>query len=240
MSDFFQLFQPGMRHQQEQRDLEKILVVEEDAGGTGPKPLDLDSGSVVLRTSTKPSGRRRAPKTPVPDDKDWTWVLDRRCTECGYLGSEIEINELPELVRAAGAPWAAVLARADVRRRPEPLVWSPLEYGCHVRDVLLIFAERAMLIRDRDDPQFPNWDQDATALAERYWEQDPAEVADQLATATQVNAAVWSGVEPEQWQRPGRRSNGSAFTLETLGRYFLHDLRHHLVDVGAGSLPTPE
>lgn len=231
MSDFFQLFQPGMRHQNEQRDLDKILVVEEDAGGSGPKPLDLDSGMVTLRRpATAADGD---PEVPAADDKDWTWVLERPCPECGYDASAIDVSALPALVAEAAAPWTTVLARPDVRVRPAAAVWSPLEYACHVRDVLLIFAERAVLIRTTDDPVFANWDQDATALSERYWEADPAEVADQLSTAATVNAAAWASAADADWQRPGRRSNGSTFTLDTLGRYFLHDLRHHLHDVGA-------
>lgn len=49
MSDFFEIFQPGLRFKREQEDLEKVLIVEADKGGSGPRPLDLDSGSVVLR-----------------------------------------------------------------------------------------------------------------------------------------------------------------------------------------------
>jgi len=48
VSDFFELFNPGLRHTREQRDLEKILVVDNKKGGWGPKPLDLESGRVVL------------------------------------------------------------------------------------------------------------------------------------------------------------------------------------------------
>ena len=33
--------------------------------------------------------------------------------------------------------------------------------------------------------------------------------------------------------RTGLRSDGSEFTVLTLGQYFLHDLAHHLVDVRA-------
>jgi hypothetical protein len=40
-------------------------------------------------------------------------------------------------------------------------------------------------------------------------------------------------VRPDQWDRPGRRSNGSSFTATTLGQYFLHDVVHHLHDVRA-------
>ena len=33
-------------------------------------------------------------------------------------------------------------------------------------------------------------------------------------------------------QRRGIRSNGSEFTILTLAQYFLHDVVHHLHDVG--------
>jgi hypothetical protein len=38
-------------------------------------------------------------------------------------------------------------------------------------------------------------------------------------------------VQAEELGRLGRRSNGSVFTVETLGKYFLHDLEHHAHDV---------
>lgn len=234
MSDFFELFNPGLRHTREQLDLEKMLVVDADKGGTGPRPLDLDSGSVVLRLPARAYPEPvQSPQVPEPDDKDWTFVLERPCPECGYLAADVDAHDLPALVRAAAEPWPAVLARPDAAVRPEPAVWSPLEYGCHVRDVLVIFTARAALIRAEDNPLFPNWDQDATAIDERYWAQDPAVVAAQLAAAAEANAAGWAAVAEAEWTRPGTRSNGSEFTLDTLGRYMLHDLVHHLRDVGA-------
>ena len=233
MSDFFEIFNPGLRHTREQLDLEKMLVVEADKGGSGPKPLDLDSGSVVLRM---PAGAypepMQTPQSPEPDDKDWTFVLERPCPECGYLAADVDAHDLPALVRAAAAPWADVLSGPDASARPAPQVWSPLEYGCHVRDVLRIFTVRNQLIRTEANPVFPNWDQDATALDERYWEQDPATVTAEIAAAGEANAAAWADVAESEWQRPGTRSNGSEFTLDTLGRYMLHDLLHHLHDVG--------
>jgi hypothetical protein len=43
----------------------------------------------------------------------------------------------------------AVLRQKDVdlRTRPQPHVWSPLEYGCHVRDMLLVQRERVLTAR---------------------------------------------------------------------------------------------
>lgn len=55
MTGFFEIFEPGLRHMREQKDLEKILIVEAEKGGSGPEPLDLDSGSVVLRLPQPPS-----------------------------------------------------------------------------------------------------------------------------------------------------------------------------------------
>ena len=66
---------------------------------------------------------------------------------------------------------------AEVRRRPEPEVWSALEYGAHVRDVFSVMLGRLELMLDEDDPTFANWDQDATAEAEHYADQDPTEGA---------------------------------------------------------------
>lgn len=234
MSDFFEIFNPGLRHIREQRDREKMLIVEADRGGAGPEPLDLDSGSVVLRLPPRAYPEpMQTPPAPEPDDKDWTFVLERPCPECGYDARSVAVGELPARVRAATAAWQQVLTLPGVRTRPAPRVWSPLEYACHVRDVLRVFTGRVALIRGEDNPRFPNWDQDATAREDRYDQQDPAVVAAELADAAEANAAAWAGVPETDWSRPGTRSNGSAFTLDTLGRYQLHDLVHHLHDVGA-------
>jgi hypothetical protein len=64
--------------------------------------------------------------TIQPDAKDWTWVLDRRCPECGYDASGVAAVDVADAVRANAVSWADVLRQ--------------------------------------DDPLYPNWDQDTTAL----------------------------------------------------------------------------
>jgi hypothetical protein len=169
----------------------------------------------------------------VPDDKDWTWTLVRACPECGFEAARVAATAVAEQTLVLTAPWELVLARASVRERPATGVWSPLEYGCHVRDVCRVFEARVRLILEQDDPSFANWDQDETAVAERYREQDPAVVSLELGAAAAAVSAAFDGVAAGQWGRRGLRSNGSQFTVLTLGQYFLHDLAHHLVDVGA-------
>ena len=167
----------------------------------------------------------------IPDTKDWTWVLERPCPECDYAAAELDVLDVPERVRANAAAWQAVLARPDARARPVDGVWSPLEYGCHVRDVLRLYDERLRLMLEHDDPLYPDWDQDATAVEQRYDEQDPAFVATELQAAAGTLADRFAALTDEQWQRPGRRSDGAAFTVESFSRYVLHDVVHHLHDV---------
>ncbi|GAA2015281.1 DinB family protein [Nakamurella flavida] len=174
-----------------------------------------------------------APPAPQPDDKDWTWVLDVPCPDCGYDAAAVPAAEIGERIRAHVPTWTAALAAPDAAARPSPQVWSVLEYSCHVRDVHLIFGRRLAAMLTQDDPLFDNWDQDATAVAERYWTQDPITVSAALAAAAWDTADRFAAVGDGEWIRTGRRSNGSVFTVRTVGLYYLHDLVHHAHDIAS-------
>lgn len=166
-----------------------------------------------------------------PDTKDWTWVLSRPCGECGADVGAVDPATIAQELRHNASAWRTVLAGDDAAERPTPGVWSPLEYACHVRDVHVVFDQRLRSMLEQDDPLFENWDQDAAAAG--YGDQPATEVADELSGAAAAVAKRYDGLTPQQWDRPGRRSNGSAFTLATLAQYHLHDVLHHLWDVSA-------
>ncbi len=168
-----------------------------------------------------------------PDDKDWTWVLERPCPECGFDAARIPVGTVAGRLLAATPRWHEALSRADARERPAPTTWSPLEYGAHVRDVHRVFEQRARLTQEQHDPLFATWDQDAAAVQDRYDLQDPATVAAELDAAARSAAAVFASVPDDEWDLPARRSDGSTFTLRTLALYYLHDVEHHLHDVRA-------
>jgi hypothetical protein len=169
---------------------------------------------------------------PEPDTKDWTWTLTRRCEQCGLSAGEIAIDDIAIRAELAAGEWVQILtASPAVNVRPEPGVWSPLEYGAHVRDVCRLFDARLALMLVEDEPTFENWDQDETALAEGYGDLDPDDVAEELEAAAEAFAARLQALEPSQLERRGRRSDGAEFTVLTFAQYFLHDVIHHLYDV---------
>ena len=169
----------------------------------------------------------------TPDTKDWTWVLARPCPECGFDAATYPRESYAKNVRENAAAWTVVLAGANLSVRPNDDTWSVLEYGCHVRDVFRVMDGRLRLLLDQDGPVFQNWDQDETALEERYDLQNATIVAGELRDAAADFADRWDSVAPPQWDRAGTRSNGSPFTVATLGVYGLHDVIHHLWDVSS-------
>ena len=181
-----------------------------------------------------------APPPAQPDDKDWTWVLERPCPDCGARVGRLTMTEVASLNRRCAESFAEVLGRDDtwVKTRPRPDVWSPLEYGCHVRDVFRLFAERLELMLDQNDPEFANWNPNVTAEAERYDLQDPAAVAAELLSAATHLADRFDEVDSDQLGRSGRRSDGASFTVETFARYEIHDPLHHLWDVTGATMSS--
>ncbi len=86
----------------------------------------------------------------------------------------------------------------------------------------------------QDEPTFANWDQDVTAVEERYDLQDPETVVEELVAAAEAVAARYDALRdaPEEtWARRGLRDNGSEFTVDSIARYHLHDVVHHSHDV---------
>ena len=56
-------------------------------------------------------------------------------------------------------------------------------------------------------------------------------MAVRLRDAASDAVAELRSVRTDELGRRGRRSDGAAFTVETLGQYYAHDMAHHLWDV---------
>ncbi|MEA2499672.1 MAG: hypothetical protein QOH26_2077 [Actinomycetota bacterium] len=103
-----------------------------------------------------------------------------------------------------------------------------------MRDVFQLYEQRLVMMLEEDDPGYPNWDQDEAALEDRYSEQDPMEVTDELQVAADRLAFRFDALRIDQWERTGTRSDGAHFTVESFARYLIHDPIHHVHDVEVG------
>jgi DinB superfamily len=156
-----------------------------------------------------------------------------RCPECGF---EYDL----ERFRAAGSSiveGSVQLGRmitnpaADARRRRSPRQWSPLEYACHVRDILLVQRERVLLARRETCPNLAPMGRDERVEHDGYSEQFPADVARQLEDSARMLANVLSRLG-DDWDRtliynfpaPTERS------LRWVAIHTLHEVRHHQMD----------
>lgn len=171
------------------------------------------------------------PRPADSDTRDWTFVIDEGCAQCGYVPHEptatvARLRDLP-------GRWAAVLQRPGAAARPSEGVWSPVEYACHSRDLLRVLGERVALMLDQDEPTFPDYDGEAEAVRGRFWAADPAAVAEEIRRGVEEASSVYERVAPSDWERRGLRGDGRVFTIVGLSRFLVHDHEHHLHDVGA-------
>ena len=132
-----------------------------------------------------------------PDTADWTWVLERACPECGLDVATLQRAEVGDEVRRLTGQWVAVLERPDVAVRTRPDRWSPLEYGCHVRDVFEVYDRRLARMLAEDGPHYENWDQDATAIESHYDKADLDQLIADLTTDGERLAAAFDAVRPD-------------------------------------------
>ena len=120
-----------------------------------------------------------------------------------------------------------------LRTRPSPERWSALEYSCHVRDVLIVQRDRLALALIEDAPTFVPMGRDERVLRDRYNEQRPAVVVDQLEAAADALAADFAELRPDQWERTGIYNwpEESSRSMVWLGQHTIHEERHHLRDI---------
>ncbi len=160
------------------------------------------------------------------------------CSACGYDYAALPRPALAPSLALGAALHAARLTAPDdaLRRRPAPDVWSPLEYACHVRDVLGVQHDRILRAQAEDRPSFPPMDRDRRAVEEAYNDQDPARVAEDLRSAGAAIAGVLDGLDDAGWARTGVYNFPATAVrdVDWIARHTLHEVTHHLMDADRG------
>ena len=158
-----------------------------------------------------------------------------RCGECGFH-YELGAAEAAGAAIVDGVTQFARLvieSNADLRRRPEPRTWSPLEYSCHLRDVLLVQRERVLLARRTDRPSFDSMGRDERVEHDGYADQDPGDVVRQLNDAAAMFVNVLNRLSPQEWDRTVLYNYPELMerSLRWVAVRTLHEVRHHTLDI---------
>jgi hypothetical protein len=168
-------------------------------------------------------------------------ALDGRCAECGF-SYDLARDEISAYLERNAVAFVARLHDLDdvaVRRRPDPEVWSPLEYACHVRDMLRVQLERVDLIEREHEPLCAPMGRDERVVNDGYNDQNPAVVAGDLLTAARTLATRLERLGEAGWQRVGVYTYPTTQrrTVEWIGAHTVHELQHHRRDISTPPAP---
>jgi DNA segregation ATPase FtsK/SpoIIIE, S-DNA-T family len=157
------------------------------------------------------------------------------CAQCGFTYGLLDRSALPGSMRAHGRTVAQRVESGsdDLGTRRLPEEWSPLEYACHVRDVLLMQRDRLYVALVEDEPSFKPMYREERVAFDRYSTQSPSAVADQIIMSADLLAHAFDGLSEGQWARPllynfpvpARRD------VEWVAHHTVHEMIHHLADI---------
>jgi hypothetical protein len=177
----------------------------------------------------------------------WQWARAQtdQCPQCGLHPGAMEQAQLGAALLQSAAGWRDFLATADdryLRTIPGPGIFSPMQYGAHVRDIQRVYGDRILLMLHEDNPVFPQFNPD-----EGEWDEFNRLGAEDLADGIEAEARRLAGIladlQPQDWSRTMIRDGGNdgvyEFTIAGLASYAVHESRHHLQDADGSLRPMP-
>lgn len=157
------------------------------------------------------------------------------CPVCGFQWSSLSRDQVPTRLKAATDSFAGVVvaSRARVGVRPTPERWSILEYGAHLRDVLLSIRDRIIAASIIDEPiGSPIYRDERVDLG--FYSLDTADdVANELAVASRLFTKTFASL-PDGYERREFFYSPITPTKVTIlwaGAQAVHESEHHLSDV---------
>ncbi|MFI9806617.1 hypothetical protein ACIHEJ_20045 [Streptomyces sp. NPDC052301] len=139
-------------------------------------------------------------------------------------------DSLADSLREYAAGWQRLLRDPGLgSRRTGVPAWSPLERGCHVRDMCLLFPLRLDAILGAP-PIAPM--PSAAGPEVRYRDEEPLRVAGELGRAAAALADRLATLTADDWDRHDPRLADPRLTVEFLTRHLVHDIAHDLAEAG--------
>ncbi len=155
------------------------------------------------------------------------------CEVCGFAWDGVETHEIAPRLGDAAGELAALLRDEPARShvRPAPDRWSALEYGAHVRDVVLNLRDRIILGLAEDNP-VPKPMHGTLRVERLYGLETPEAVAEEIEMAAALFNRSFAGLTADEWDRPifyGWPREATR-TLRWVAAQALHEAQHHLTD----------
>jgi DinB superfamily len=148
-----------------------------------------------------------------------------------------------QLLELAGS-WRIFLLATDddsVRTNPAPGIFSPIQYGAHVRDIQRVYGDRILLMLTEENPVFSQFNPDEDAW-NGYNQLDRGVLADDIEEQAQRLSGILHQLEPDDWSRTMTRDGGNdgvfRFTVAGLASYAVHESHHHLLDANGTLKPN--
>jgi hypothetical protein len=192
-----------------------------------------------------PDDAMAAARAAAGEGWEWTRIQQEACPQCGDNPSSRPPGQLGTLAVERAAKWREFLMHADetfLRTNPEAevFVFSPLQYGAHVRDMLKVYGDRMVLGLDHDKPTSPLF-YPAQEVFEEYNQLGADELATDIERWAKRLATLTAGMEPSSWSRTVINDRGvygiCTFTIAGLACNAVHEAHHHLLDA-TGTLGT--
>src|SRR5271170_2261857 len=130
----------------------------------------------------------------------WQWARAQtdRCPQCGHHPAAMERDALgTQLIESAGS-WRSFLMEADdsyLRTVPAPGIFSPVQYGAHVRDILRVYGDRILMMLEEYDPVFPQFNPNESVW-DSYNRIGREELADDIEEQARRLSTVFDGLQP--------------------------------------------
>jgi hypothetical protein len=170
----------------------------------------------------------------------WEWhrIQNDACPQCGDCPSSVAPPSLGDLAVERAAAWRDFLEQADdtyLRTNPEAdvFIFSPIQYGAHVRDILRVYGDRMALGIEQDSPTVPIFNPPQEVF-ESYNRLDAGDLAADIEAQASRLAKLVDDMEPGAWSRIVVNDRGQygvyTFTLAGLACNAVHEAHHHLLD----------
>jgi DinB superfamily len=167
-----------------------------------------------------------------------------RCQKCGYDWDRPPEHAVATIRAFPGSVSGLLLAKGiadasrQLRTRPAPAVWSPLEYIAHTGDAIDWYARRVKRVLTEHRPALDPFDWDAHTASQRYYERHLDNVLDQIRRDCARLTATLADLTATDWEREGTGSDGQPRSVVELIHRAAHEAEHHLQDIRAGLTDT--